>query len=103
MLCPVQGPAAFGPKLGGFVKVANAVTVRGGASRLSCKTRVGVDKAEAANLEVRFMKTQPTACVGTRSFLAHAMSMHKFAFSTLHIVLVSSMIQSIRPQALAQP
>ena len=48
----VQGPAAYGPKLGGCVRVANAVRVRGGASRLSCKTRMGVDKAEAANLEV---------------------------------------------------
>ena len=48
----LQGPAAYGPKLGGCVRVLNAVRVRGGASRLSCKTRMGVDKAEAANLEV---------------------------------------------------
>ena len=34
------------------MRVANAVRVRGGASRLACKTRMGVDKAEAANLEV---------------------------------------------------
>lgn len=48
--CALQGPLAKGLKVGTSVRVAEGVKLKGGAAKVTCKTRVGQDKAEAGQV-----------------------------------------------------
>ncbi|MCJ1425737.1 hypothetical protein MMC29_003637 [Sticta canariensis] len=44
----VQGPLARGIKVGSSVRLADGAKLKGGAAKIACKTRMGQDKAQAA-------------------------------------------------------
>lgn len=58
---PVQGPLARGVKVGSSVRLAEGAKLKGGAARIACKTRMGQDKAQAAQVQRLFLP--PPTCM----------------------------------------
>ena len=61
-----QGPLARGVKMGTSVRLAEGAKLKGGAAKIACKTRMGKDAAQAAQVRPPIHTpdhTQP--CAGT--------------------------------------
>ncbi|KAK9809626.1 hypothetical protein WJX73_008770 [Symbiochloris irregularis] len=56
---PTKGPLAKGLKVASSVRLADGAKLKGGVATINCKTRMGPDKAQAAQVEMHIRTTGP--------------------------------------------
>ena len=61
LCCKLQGPLARGIKAGSSVRLAEGAKLKGGLAKIACKTRMGQDKAQAAQVTLIFLPVTATA------------------------------------------